>query len=180
MGEPVVNTINFAKKIGYENIVMAGLSGGGWTTTLMAAIDPRIGLSFPVAGSMPCDFAHTSWDYEQFCNHPHMKIANYSSMYVLAALEPQRNSVQIIHDKDSCCFHGCGRHSRVRAYNEWVHGELRSNNGGKFATAITSGNVHEVNPRDKVIISYMIDKWLNVGLEDADFEIIPYNTLSKW
>ena len=57
--EPVWLTINYAQTLGYKNIVMAGLSGGGWTTTMMAAIDPRIGLSFPVAGSMPCDFAHT-------------------------------------------------------------------------------------------------------------------------
>ena len=57
--EPVWLTINYAQSLGYKNIVMAGLSGGGWTTTMMAAIDPRIGLSFPVAGSMPCDFAHT-------------------------------------------------------------------------------------------------------------------------
>ena len=57
--EPVWLSINYARSLGYKNIVMAGLSGGGWTTTLMAGIDPRIGLSIPVAGSMPCDFAHT-------------------------------------------------------------------------------------------------------------------------
>ena len=32
---------------------MAGLSGGGWTTTLYAAIDPSIRYSFPVAGTIP-------------------------------------------------------------------------------------------------------------------------------
>ena len=34
---------------------MIGLSGGGWTTTVAAAIDPRVGLSIPVAGSLPFD-----------------------------------------------------------------------------------------------------------------------------
>ena len=29
---------------------MIGLSGGGWTTAVEAAIDPRIKLSIPVAG----------------------------------------------------------------------------------------------------------------------------------
>jgi PhoPQ-activated pathogenicity-related protein len=37
----------------YKHIVMAGLSGGGWTTTIAAAIDPRIQLSIPIAGSIP-------------------------------------------------------------------------------------------------------------------------------
>lgn len=60
--EPVVRAINYATEVlGYERIVMAGLSGGGWSTVMSAAIDPRISLSMPVAGSMPCDFAHTSW-----------------------------------------------------------------------------------------------------------------------
>jgi PhoPQ-activated pathogenicity-related protein len=42
-----------AEALGYKHIVMAGLSGGGWTTTISAAIDPRITLSMPIAGSMP-------------------------------------------------------------------------------------------------------------------------------
>lgn len=33
--EPVILTINYAKMVlGYKRIVMMGLSGGGWTTTL--------------------------------------------------------------------------------------------------------------------------------------------------
>ena len=96
--EPVWLTINYAVALGYTKIAMVGLSGGGWTTTLMAAIDTRIGLSLPVAGSMPCDFAHTSWDYEQFCDQPWAAEANYSSLYVLAALEKTRSQIQIIHE----------------------------------------------------------------------------------
>jgi hypothetical protein len=57
--EPVWLSVNYAKSLGYQRIIMGGLSGGGWTTTVAAAIDPRIGLSFPVAGSVPCDFRHT-------------------------------------------------------------------------------------------------------------------------
>ena len=51
--EPVWLTINYAKSIGYEKIVMAGLSGVGFTTHMASAIDTRIGLSIPVAGSIP-------------------------------------------------------------------------------------------------------------------------------
>lgn len=42
-----------------------GKSGGGWTTTVSAALDPRIRVSFPIAGSIPLNFQHTSWDFEQ-------------------------------------------------------------------------------------------------------------------
>ena len=78
--EPVVLTANFAEAQGYENIVMAGLSGGGWSTTFASAIDKRIQKSFPIAGSVPCamrnpfgKMPNQTWtgsdceDYEQSC-----------------------------------------------------------------------------------------------------------------
>ena len=52
--EPCVLTANWAKAQGYQDLYMAGLSGGGWSTTFAAAIDTRINASFPVAGSTPC------------------------------------------------------------------------------------------------------------------------------
>ena len=50
--EPVVSSLN-ALAADYERISMAGLSGGGWTTTLCAALDPRITTSVSVAGTLP-------------------------------------------------------------------------------------------------------------------------------
>lgn len=52
--EPAVLTANYAKAHGYEWLGASGLSGGGWSTTFMAAIDKRINASFPIAGSTPC------------------------------------------------------------------------------------------------------------------------------
>ena len=52
--EPVVLAVNYAVNVlKYKHIAMVGLSGGGWTTTIAAAIDSRITLSMPIAGSMP-------------------------------------------------------------------------------------------------------------------------------
>jgi len=51
--EPIVLTANYAKSIlGYDRIFMAGLSGGGWSTTIASAIYSRIKASFPIAGSV--------------------------------------------------------------------------------------------------------------------------------
>jgi hypothetical protein len=64
--QPAYLTVNYAKTAGYEQVFMAGLSGGGWTTTFAAAIDKRIDASFPIAGSLPCDMRNPeSWDHPQ-------------------------------------------------------------------------------------------------------------------
>ena len=36
-----MQAVNYGKALGYKHIVMVGLSGAGWTTTISAAIDPR-------------------------------------------------------------------------------------------------------------------------------------------
>lgn len=50
---PVVYAVQYARTLGYKNIVMLGLSGGGWTTTVASAAIPGIDLSIPIAGSVP-------------------------------------------------------------------------------------------------------------------------------
>ena len=176
--EPVVRTINYATNVlGYKRVIMMGLSGGGWTTTLMGAIDTRIQLSVPVAGSIPCEFKHTNWDYEQYCTNSWAQVCDYQCLYVLAGLEVNRYSVQIIHEHDPCCFHGYGRHDRIRKYNAYVQDNIQ----GHFSTVPTIGNVHEVNVRDKTIAGALIDRLSNTNvLTAADFESIPFNTLEKW
>eukprot|EP01043_Picozoa_sp_COSAG02_P060047 COSAG02_NODE_7769_length_2855_cov_3.173440_1_plen_102_part_00 len=69
-----------------------------------AALDPRIELSIPIAGSIPCSFGHSSIDFEQFCERPYNRECDYECQYVLAGLEKERYSVQIIHEFDPCCF----------------------------------------------------------------------------
>lgn len=174
--EPVIRAINYATGVlGYDRIVMAGLSGGGWTTTLAAALDPRIALSVPIAGSIPCDFAHTSWDAEQLCDTPWAMVANYTSLYVLAALEAGRASAQVLHEQDPCCFHGCGRHARIRAYNAWVQSQVQ----GAFATAVTAGNVHEVNPRDKLVLGGLLGAIVARGFVNvSDLAHVPFSLLA--
>ena len=79
--EPAYLTVNYAKANGYEWVGMAGLSGGGWSTTVAAAIDKRIDASFPIAGSTPCGLRNPTgqvpgqvWtggdaeDFEQNCS----------------------------------------------------------------------------------------------------------------
>src|SRR5438445_13772028 len=97
---------------------MSGISGGGWTTHLYAALDPRIKESFPVAGSLPsylrtgaCGSFETG-DYEQnpavssIVSHFYNNIASYLDLYILASYGEGRKQIQILNQYDACCFAG--------------------------------------------------------------------------
>lgn len=109
--EPVMSVVDIALSPeneggwGYDRVSMVGLSGGGWTTTLAAAADPRIEVSIPVAGSLPLrlrspDARH---DEEQF--DPTFYTAfTYEDLYLLGASGPRRRQVQVLNRRDGCCF----------------------------------------------------------------------------
>ena len=178
--EPIVLTGNYALNVvGYDGIYMAGLSGGGWSTTFGPAVDKRIARSFPIAGSTPCgmrDPYARSWpwgndaeDFEQNCGpnpgvgaHASLpgrrafQACNYTCMYVLGGLEPGRFQTQILHEYDSCCFATHDRHDKMLRYEANVRAELASAGAGArgwFTVAADNHTKHEVCPEDKHIIA---------------------------
>lgn len=52
---------------------------------------------------------------------------------------------------------------------------------GQFLTAVTVGNAHEVNTREKTIIGGLIDKLRIQGqLLPDDLTRLPFNTMREW
>lgn len=118
--EPEIVSLNYLlKKTDYQNINMVGLSGGGWTTNLLAAIDDRIKYSFSVAGSMPLYYrsGESMGDIEQFLPELYRNIAGYPDLYVLGAYGKDRKQVQILNRNDDCCF-GQKQHDAERNYDK--------------------------------------------------------------
>ncbi len=108
--EPVIMVINHLENnYDYSSISMVGISGGGWTTTLVAALDTRIKKSFSVAGSYPLylrlnspqDLGGIIQDYPEL-----YQTVNYLELYVLAAYGEGRKHLQVINKYDPCCFSG--------------------------------------------------------------------------
>lgn len=108
--EPVLSIVNDLHSRGITKIGMAGLSGGGWTTDLYAALDTRILASYSVAGSMPiyarswCPPHSSLGDWEQ------QAVANlgvdYLDLYVLASVGTGRYHANIHIVNDPVCFGG--------------------------------------------------------------------------
>lgn len=117
--EPEIVCMNYLlKQNNYLNVNMVGLSGGGWTTNLLAAIDDRIKFSFSVAGSMPLYYRSDAsmGDIEQFLPELYANIAGYPDLYILGAYGKGRKQVQILNRNDDCCF-GQKQHAPERNYD---------------------------------------------------------------
>jgi hypothetical protein len=149
--EPTAIGLNHVKKGGrsspsYRAFHMVGLSGGGWTTTIYAAVDPNIRCSFPVAGTIPL-YLRTGGsvgDREQF-EATFYGLAGYPDLYLLGAQGRGRKQVQILVRRDDCCF-GQAQHDEksaghnyaeaMREYEFRVQEELKRMRHGSFRLEI--------------------------------------------
>lgn len=109
--EPVIQGVNKVVQLNpnYSDISMIGLSGGGWTTVLAAAVDPRIKISIPVAGSMP-NYARRFYpgsvgDREQSISALYDARASYLDLYILGSHGAGRRQIQVNNQYD-VCFYG--------------------------------------------------------------------------
>ncbi len=110
--EPTAISLNYLKtrsRAGrfpkYRVFHMTGLSGGGWATTMYAAVDPTIRCSFPVAGTIPLYLRKggSVGDREQY-EPSFYTMAGYPDLYILGAHGRGRKQVQILVRRDDCCF----------------------------------------------------------------------------
>jgi hypothetical protein len=105
--EPVVVALNQAEADGARDLTMIGISGGGWTTTWIAALDPRIGWSFPTAGSLPLYLRGPNdvGDAEQYWEEAYA-LAGYLDLYALGSVRDDGGQDQMLNRYDACCFEG--------------------------------------------------------------------------
>lgn len=150
---PVAVVLNYTQSFGYESTCMTGVSGGGWTTTMYAALDPRITRSYPAAGTLPLHLREdrkrtnsaqrpADWgDYEQTI--PELQsMANYLDLYILGSLGEHRKQLQIINKHDPCCFGG----ETFKAYEGAVNDRVRSLGDGSFAVFLdTKNRTHSIS-----------------------------------
>ena len=142
---PVIVMINYAQTKNFNDISMCGISGGGWTTTLVSALDTRINYSFPVAGSYPMYIKLNSpsksyGDFEQLYP-PLYKNVNYLDMYILGASGKNRFQVQLLNLHDPCCFDG----TYFEHYEAYVKKVVNGFEHGSFRVVLDT-----VNPEHRV------------------------------
>jgi hypothetical protein len=134
----------------YSRIVLYGRSGGGWTATLGAAVEPRVNCSVSFFGTLPMqlrlplpdepfDALRDMGDFEQHGLHLYKRL-DYIDLYAIAST-PSRPHLQVYNEVDGCCFAG-NKGRLVAGRVQAVYPNLRN-----FATAIlpkrsADGNDH--------------------------------------
>lgn len=143
--EPLVVAASHGLAEGYRDVAAVGISGGGWTVTLAAALDARIRASFPVAGSLPAYLLalppNRPGDWEQ-TDADVYRIADYLDLYVLGAAGAGRRQVQILNQFDGCCFRGVG----ARGYAPAVRAAAAAS-GGAWDLLILPEQEHRIAPQ---------------------------------
>ncbi len=160
--EPVVACVNHwtATNERETDVVMIGLSGGGWTTHMASAIDTRIRLSFPVAGSFPLYLRNKDpgreGDLEQFFSPLYDEniardgsgggVATWLEIYALGGFGQRRRQVMVTAQHDRCCFRGDPKKT-VNTFRDVVADCVKTLDQGQWEHKLdTTHHGHMISP----------------------------------
>lgn len=139
--EPVALALNYAThRKPYREVIMAGLSGGGWTTVVYSALDPRIRRSYPIAGSLPFPLRTHYTDAPDYEQQLPGLAADYLDLYLMAVSDG-RQQLQVFNSEDPCCFAG----TKALVYRDAVSKRATAL-GGEFDMVIAGNNQHSLTP----------------------------------
>lgn len=174
--DPVVQGLNYVEHVFGKpsSVVMVGLSGGGWTTHMAAAVEPRIHVSIPVAGALPMyarRFSRGSaGDSEQVIPALYGEVdtpdsdavpdsatgvASWLEIFALGGVGAGRKQIQILNYHDPCCFGG----NVYKTYDLFLSTSVQQRLGGSWLLHTdTSHRKHVISPH---VISTIIDPILS-------------------
>ena len=154
--EPIVVLINYlSAEKDYSAFHMVGISGGGWTTTLAAAVDERIKNSFSVAGTEPLIFSDVlPTEYEQVTPELFSRVS-YFDLYLLSAFGQERSHIQVHNAYDPCCNRG----KNVAIYEETLKRRALEIGGGEFGVVIDE--THAEHKISSFVADYILEKLAN-------------------
>lgn len=149
-----IRLMNQLDETNYTRICMSGISGGGWITHMVSAIDTRIHRSAPVAGSLPLLYradSDSTRDWEQWLPRLFPSLCDYHDLYVLAC-QPNRRQLHILNTGDTTVFPLHRFHERELDYTRPTMAKAQEY-GGSYELYWDLNNEHTIsaNARSKIV-----------------------------
>jgi hypothetical protein len=127
---PAIGVLNHLARE-YAAVAMVGLSGGAWTTVMVAALDRRVTRSYHVSGTLP----HCMWpgtganplDYESMWPPLYMR-SGFLDLYVMGAVARRQMQVQNVFD--------IGFRGRASKTYESAVNDALGDSGGRFEVVL--------------------------------------------
>lgn len=145
--DPALRAAKWARDT-FGAVLFSGLSGGGWTTDLVASLDPGITLAASVAGGLPHNIRNKTddagdWEQVERGTVPVYERLSFAGMYAAGALEVGRTKIQVYNQFDDCCFRCDGR----RLPLEGLERQARAVVSGDYSIYCTYGvTLHAFHP----------------------------------
>lgn len=145
--DPVLSGLDWMLKgRAYDRVGMTGVSGGGWTSSVAAALDPRIERSYPVSGSVPLACRREALepgspregDAEQY-ETALVGTADYDDLYLMGVAEASRRSHLYYSMSDPCCFRG----DQVSRFGQAMERHARTAFFGDLRIRVMPGGTHD-------------------------------------
>jgi hypothetical protein len=146
--DPVFSALDHALAVRpYARVGMSGLSGGGWTTVVVGALEPRISRLYSVAGSLPRyvlppkDDDVRDWD--QWSGNDVYRRVDNLDLYMMGVTEPARAALHLYNKHDPCCFKG----ALAGPFAHEISRYARENGFGRLGFFVDDeGRSHDLGP----------------------------------
>jgi len=115
-----------------ERVALIGFSAGGWISAVMAAADPRVDFTYPVAAMMPRYLQEDGENPPNQSYPPYVASGSLLDQFVLGADRPGRREVQFYNRYDRCCY----GNTRALLFAPAVEQAVRNIGGGTFEVRI--------------------------------------------
>lgn len=141
----------------YEFVAMTGISGGGWTTHLYSAIDPRISRSYPIDGALPLflrtlppsnDLGHYETEHAEL-----YRTCNHLELFTMGAYGDGRKQLQVLNK------YAWAGGNRYQVYEPHIRERLAEAGLGEFEVYVDVQRIHlrtqhhQISNRTKRIIT---------------------------
>jgi hypothetical protein len=149
--EPAIVGMNYVQATyGVRDFAFSGISGGGWTTEMMAAVDPRITRSYPALGSIPFQL-WSIWnggiiaDFESnsYCRWFQDTGASMENIYTLGCFDPGRRQIKIVEHGDTA-WTAAGHDSDIAAWKALVQSRVPTGQYDVYVGSIVSAHTYSM------------------------------------